>query len=234
MQQKDEIRGVRSAEFLTEVLRERAAQSDSSVERQRAMDAYYAEFERAKRAEDEAAIEAEAEKQRRMRLAELDTAQSQLEQAAARRAARLAQRQAELAEQRVREADAADYRTEQERKDQAAKEAQVAFREEMDRMSAAKAARRAQEAELARMELTRDAEYEKQKELMYAERSSRAVNARKQVIAQRDALVTQLYVATPSASSLCLSLCVTNICAYAQFTVCRERSSRIRLVACKQ
>jgi len=193
IQQKDEIRGVRSAEFLAEVLRERDAQTDSSGDRARAMEEYYKAFDAAKAAEDEMALQAEVDKQHRHRMAALDTAKSQLEQAAEHRAARRAKRQAELDEQNRLNADSGAYFAEEQDKQRAAKGQQHKLLEAMQAATAEKRAMRAKEEELAKLEAERNAVYSEYKDEMYAERARRGADARAQVIAQREALTEKLY-----------------------------------------
>lgn len=194
IQQKDEIRGLRSAEFLAEVLREREAQADSSGARARAMENYYGEFDKAKAAEDQEAIEAEIEKQQRIRMAALDTAKSQLEQAAEHRAARRAKRQSELDEQQRLAADADDYFSEQAEKERRAKTQQSKLLGDMQQAKQDKQAMREKEAELQRLEEERNAVYTEHKEAMYEERARRGVEARSKKLAQREALVDKLFV----------------------------------------
>jgi hypothetical protein len=194
IQQKDEIRGLRSAEFLAEVLRERGAQADSSGDRARAMDTYYTQFDEAKAEEDQEAINAEVEKQARIRLQALDTAKSQLEQAAEHRAARRSLRQNELTEQNRLAADAADFFADEEAKERTAKDNQHDLMADMHQATAAKRSLKEKERELLKLEEERNAVYEESKAEMYAERARRAKDARAEVIAQRDALVDQLFV----------------------------------------
>ena len=111
--QTDMVKSFRSAEYLTEVIRERDAQGDTRDRRAALFDAREKlKFERTVRELDEA-VEAERQKQLKAKQAAVDNSKTQLEQAAAKRALRQRIRQAELKEQAAMNEDAEAYQREE-------------------------------------------------------------------------------------------------------------------------
>lgn len=80
MQEKDGIKNFRSAQLLTEVIRERDNQGNSKEAREDFYKTQDMQHLQKQLEENEKAVRAEVEKQERIRLAEMDTAKTQLEQ----------------------------------------------------------------------------------------------------------------------------------------------------------
>lgn len=193
-QNNDAVKGLRQADFLAEILREREAQSNFRGEREKV-------FEQQDRAKDEARIEAaaleiqaELEKQAEMRKDASTTAGTQLEQAAMKRALRKAQRQAELAEQAAYVEDAKIYEGEERKKTEQARQTMMRFTSDRANDIADANRRKAEYRKLIAEEEKRNAKFAEEKERQSSEWKERMLKVRQDKIAARARLAESLKI----------------------------------------
>eukprot|EP00041_Stephanoeca_diplocostata_P015387 m.293421 g.293421 ORF g.293421 m.293421 type:complete len:511 (-) comp20018_c0_seq1:49-1581(-) len=194
IQEKDGIKSFRSAQLLTEVIRERDNQGNSKEARDKFYETQDMQYLQKQLEENEKAVRAEVEKQERMRLAEMDTAKTQLEQAAAIRQSKRRERQAELIEQKAMLEDSSAYLESESKKVIQQRKHNREFLTGMDAAKREAEAIRAKEAELEQLEQLRDAQYLEAKEAMMKERQERILQTRKKKAEDRQQLADSLFV----------------------------------------
>lgn len=194
LQQKDGMKAFRSAQLLTEVIRERDNQGSSSDARQKLMQEKELEYLQYQLEQNEKAIKAEVEKQHNRRMKEMETAATQLEQAAAIREVRRKERAVEMARQKGILEDSQKHVAEQATRHEQQRQKNRKFLESMRQEDDANAAIRAQEKELERLEEERNAHFLAAKEVIVKERQEKALGKRKELAKARQDLADSLFV----------------------------------------
>lgn len=191
--QTDLVKSFKTAEFLTEVLRERDGQRDTRGNRQAMIDAREARrFAHQMQELDEAQAK-EDQKQEQARLNAIVNAAGILEQAAAKREIRRAQRQAELEEQAAQNKDAVDFLKEEEVKYISQRQSGKGFLAEMDAARDTTLEIKRRNEELQELTDQRNSIYIKEKEAMEKAKKEKLLKMKREKQEAADALTQSLY-----------------------------------------
>eukprot|EP00040_Diaphanoeca_grandis_P013185 m.66722 g.66722 ORF g.66722 m.66722 type:complete len:506 (-) comp23718_c0_seq2:248-1765(-) len=167
--QDDRVKGLRGADLLTEVLRERESHKDFKKEREAQLLDWERELDSRRMAAAEEEIRQEEEKMKKLHLDATKVAGSQLEQALKKRALRKAQRQMELAEQACLNEDAHNFALSEQKVHEAKRTRNFDFVKELHNQKSVKKTLEEHNKELLDLETEKNALYNTTKEAVTKE-----------------------------------------------------------------
>jgi len=191
------VQGLRGADLLTEVLRERDAHKDFKKERQSQMQEWERGLDDKRLADAEEEIQREGEKMQKLHLEATKVAGSQLEQALKNRALRKAQRQMELAEQASLNEDSHNFAVAEQKIHESKQQRNRDFVVGMQEQIVVKKGYVDANAELLELERVKNEQYNTTKDVVVAEWDKQKVEARNTRAKAIDSLAVTMTGPTP-------------------------------------